>query len=129
MKDETTKWLEYADQNIESARVLFDSRLFNPCLQNVQQAVEKALKALLIESSIKFRRTHSINELMIILSENGIDIEMTEDGRDLLDSIYLPSKYPLGSVIPEFEPDSEICKQCLGIAEKVMKSVRLALKM
>jgi len=128
MKDETTKWLDYADQNIKSARVLFDSRLFNPCLQNVQQAVEKALKALLVESSEDFRKTHSINELMIILSENGIDIELAEDGRDLLDSIYLPSKYPLGGIIPEFEPDSEICQQCLGIAESVMKSVRLHLK-
>jgi HEPN domain-containing protein len=128
MKDDTTMWLNYADQNIESARVLFDSRLFNPCLQNVQQAVEKALKALLVESSIKFRKTHSINELTIILSENGIDIELGEDERDLLDSIYLPSKYPLGGVIPEFEPDSKICQQCLGIAENVMKSVRLHLK-
>jgi len=119
MKDETTKWLDYADQNIKSARVLFDSRLFNPCLQNVQQAVEKALKALLVESSEDFRKTHSINELMIILSKNGIDIGLAEDERDLLDSIYLPSKYPLGGIIPEFEPDSEICQQCLGIAESV----------
>jgi len=45
MKDETKKWLEYADENLRSARLLLDSELFNPCLQNVQQAVEKMLKA------------------------------------------------------------------------------------
>jgi len=35
MKDETKKWLEYADENLRSARLLLDSELFNPCLQNV----------------------------------------------------------------------------------------------
>lgn len=36
MKDETKKWLEYADENLRSAKVLLDSKLFNPCLQNVR---------------------------------------------------------------------------------------------
>ena len=34
-------------------------------------------------------------------------------------SIYLPSKYPLGAVLPDFEPDMEICEQCMAIAERV----------
>jgi HEPN domain-containing protein len=41
MKDETKKWLEYADENLRSAGLLLGSDLFNPYLQNVQQAVEK----------------------------------------------------------------------------------------
>ena len=36
MKDETKKWLEYAEENLHSANVLLDSELFNPCLQNAQ---------------------------------------------------------------------------------------------
>jgi len=47
MKDETKKWLDYADENLRSAKLLLDNKLFNPCLQNVQQAVEKMLKAIL----------------------------------------------------------------------------------
>jgi len=46
MKDETKTWLDYADENLRSAKLLSDSELFNPCLQNVQQAVEKALKTV-----------------------------------------------------------------------------------
>jgi len=38
MKEQTKKWLEYADENLSSAKVLLDNGLFNPCLQNVQQA-------------------------------------------------------------------------------------------
>ena len=123
MKDETKKWLGYADENLRSAKVLLDSELFNPCLQNVQQAVEKMLKAVLVESATKLKKTHSINELVSILTEKGLNVEITEDECDLLDSIYLPSKYPLGGILPDFEPDLQICRKCLALAEHVWNSV------
>ena len=123
MKDETKKWLEYADENLRSARLLLDSELFNPCLQNVQQAVEKMLKALLMESTKKIKKTHSMNELVNILDKHGLNVDMTEDDCDLLDSIYLPSKYPLGSILPDFEPDLQTCRKCVALAERVWDSV------
>ncbi len=43
MKDETNIWLDYATENLESARILLNSSPFNSCLQNVQQCVEKLL--------------------------------------------------------------------------------------
>ena len=119
MKDETETWLKYANENLRSAKLLLDSSLFNPCLQNVQQAVEKWLKALIVESSLKLKKTHSINELRNTLVAGGVDIDITEDECDLLDSIYLPSKYPLGGVLPDFEPDLEICTRCMAIAERI----------
>ena len=59
MKDETKSWLDYAKENLKSAQVLLKSNLHNPCLQNVQQCTEKALKALLIEHSYKLKKTHN----------------------------------------------------------------------
>jgi len=123
MKEQTRTWLEYADENLRSAKVLLESHLFNPCLQNVQQAIEKMLKAVLAESSIKIKKTHSINELVTILAENNLSVNIKEDERDLIDSIYLPSKYPAGGVLPNFEPDMQICKQCLAIANRVKESI------
>jgi len=123
MKGETKQWLKYADENLRSAKVLLDNKLFNPCLQNAQQAVEKMLKALLVEFPVKFKKTHSINELVMLLAENHLDINLAEEERELLDSIYLPSKYPLGSILPDFEPDDQICKNCIAIAERVKESV------
>jgi HEPN domain-containing protein len=128
MKDETRKWLEYADENLKSAKVLLDSELFNPCLQNAQQAVEKMLKALLVEFSIKFKKTHSTDELVKMLAEKHLDIDLAEEERELLDSIYLPSKYPLGSILPDFEPDNQTCKSCIAMAERVKKSVSALLR-
>ena len=123
MKDETKQWLEYADENLTSAKVLLDNRLFNPCLQNAQQAVEKMLKAVLVELSIKFKKTHSTNKLVMMLAENRLDIDLAEEECELLDSIYLPSKYPLGSILPDFEPDEQTCRDCIAMAERVRESV------
>ena len=123
MKDQTKQWLEYADENLQSAKVLLESELFNPCLQNVQQAVEKMLKAVLVESGIKIKKTHSINELVTILAENDLEVDIEEDERDLIDSIYLPSKYPVGGILPDFEPDMQTCLQCITVAERVRESI------
>jgi len=124
MKDETKIWLDYAAENLESARILLNSSLFNSCLQNVQQCVEKLLKSLFVEFSYKLIKTHSIAKLRQVLKEQGIWVNISEDDCDLLDTIYLPSKYPIGSVIPDYQPDAEICNQCIKIAERVEHSVK-----
>lgn len=72
MKDETKEWLNYADENLKSAKILLESGIYNPTLQNVQQAVEKMLKALCVEFSLKFKKTHSINELEAILAKMAL---------------------------------------------------------
>ncbi|MBL7067342.1 MAG: HEPN domain-containing protein [Candidatus Marinimicrobia bacterium] len=56
MKDETKTWLDYSKENLESSKILIKRKLFNPCLQNIQQSIEKALKAILIEQTIKYHR-------------------------------------------------------------------------
>jgi len=119
MTKETKLWLTYAHENIEAADVLLESLLYNPCLQNIQQSIEKSLKAIFIEKKLKLIKSHSIFELVTTLSENSIKIEVSEDECDLLDSIYLPSKYPIGSVLPDFEPDGQICRDNLAVAKRI----------
>jgi hypothetical protein len=70
MSDEAGTWLRYAEENLRSARLLLEHGLLNPCLQNAQQAVEKALKAILIARAIPLRRTHSI--------QRSISVQVTE---------------------------------------------------
>lgn len=124
MKDETKNWIIYAGENLHSAVILLESGLFNPCLQNIQQSVEKYLKALLLEKGQKIRKTHSITELYTMLQDVGIAIGLTEDQCDLFDAVYLPSKYPLGGVLPDFDPDDALCQDCLSIAQKVEQKVK-----
>ncbi|WP_299984049.1 HEPN domain-containing protein [Desulfobacula sp.] len=124
MKDETKNWLTYATENLRSAAILLKSDLFNPCLQNIQQSIEKYLKALMLENNQKFRKTHSISELNSLLEKDDIHIGLTEEECELLDTVYLPSKYPLGSVLPDFEPDFNLCNECLKIAGHVEQKVQ-----
>jgi HEPN domain-containing protein len=124
MKNETKIWLDYADENLKSARILKDSSLFNSCLQNVQQGLEKLLKSVLIELSDRIIKTHSIAKLKQEIEDIGLAINISDDECDLLDTIYLPSKYPVHSVIPYYDPDIDICNECLDIAFRVEKSVK-----
>ena len=124
MKGETKIWLTYATENLEAAKILLEQNLYNPCLQNVQQGIEKSLKALLFEKVHLRRKTHSITELIRILQEHQFNLILTEDECDLLDAIYLPSKYPLAGVLPDFEPDVSLCRQCVILAERVAEQVR-----
>lgn len=90
MRDETKIWINYSTDNLKAAIILLKSELFNPCLQNIKQCVEKSLKALLVENSIKLKRTHSISELKNILINNGIKIKLSEDDLILTMNIYSP---------------------------------------
>lgn len=40
MKEEAKIWLGYSKENLQSSEVLFESNLYNTCLQNAQQAIE-----------------------------------------------------------------------------------------
>ena len=128
MKKETELWIKYADENLSSAEILLESHLYNPSLQNTQQSIEKNLKALMIENGLKFQKTHSISTISIYLRKHGILLHISDEDVDLIDSIYLSSKYPLGSVLPDFDPTENICKLCISIAKNVQSDIHYYLK-
>jgi len=123
MKEETKAWLAYADENLNVAKLSLDHGHLNASLQNVQQAVEKYLKAVILEKDLEFKRTHSIRQLNGLLSSSGITVDISDDEIDLMDTIYVPSKYPVYSALPDALPGPEICGDALKIVEKVRKSI------
>lgn len=127
MKEETKNWITFSEENLEAGKILLESQLYNPCLHNIQQSIEKALKSLFIELGIKLKKSHRISELRNELLKKKIVVHISEDDCDLMDSIYLPTKYPIGSALPDFFPDEKIAKKCLSIAESVLEEVRKVL--
>ena len=123
MLEETKNWLNYAQDNLEAAKVLLNSQLYNPCLHNVQQCVEKLLKSVIIEKNIPFKKTHNIFELKNILSEKNVTIDLTDDECDFLDSIYLPTKYPVGSALPFYYPDKNDCVKSITLAGVLFQQI------
>ncbi len=118
MRAEET-WRTYAEENLAIARLAMEGGYYNGCLRNAQQAVEKYLKAALIEKGMPIPKTHNIELLNRELAAAGLQTGLTDDECELLDAIYIPSKYPAGAVIPDFNPGSDICRQCIAIADKV----------
>src|ERR1035437_10916811 len=77
MKDETRQWLKYAAENLGAASAVLDAGYLNACLQNCQQVVEKAMKSLLIEFALEFRKTHHIRELKGLLDNAHISVDIS----------------------------------------------------
>ena len=90
MRDEAQVWLTYAEENFEVAKLALAHGYVNACLHNVQQAIEKALKAVVIEHGLEFRRTHSVRELTQLLATAGLRVDVSDAESDLIDSIYVP---------------------------------------
>ena len=80
MKGETKIWIDYAKENLASARLLLSNNLLNPCLQNVQQSVEKLLKALLVEFHGNPIKTHSIEKLRQMVASRGLTVDINGEG-------------------------------------------------
>jgi HEPN domain-containing protein len=116
MSDEASTWLRYARENLQVAQMTLDAGLLNPCLQNAQQAVEKALKAILVRRNMPLKRTHSIRDLNRDLLMDGMETGLAEEDCELLDSVYVISKYPLDSVLPHSQPDVAVSQRCTELA-------------
>jgi HEPN domain-containing protein len=89
--------------------------------------VEKYLKALMIEHEFPFKKTHAIVVLWQHLSDNGLETALTEEDCALLDSVFMPSRYPLFSILPDAMPDRETCAKCIRIARRVGETIPLTL--
>jgi HEPN domain-containing protein len=116
--------MQFAAENMLVARMGLENGWLNSCLQNAQQAVGKALKALILSRNSSIKRTHNIRELVQALCHVGIVVGLTDDECELLDAIYFPSKYPPDSALPYSLPDEAVCSQCLEIAERALAAAQ-----
>lgn len=101
---------------------VLENNLLNPSIHSAQQSVEKAIKALCLHMGLIVKKTHSIGGLRRDLLQAGMDCALEDNDCDLLDSVYLPSKYPLASVLPDFQPDEAMARRCVSIAERVLSA-------
>lgn len=110
-------WLKRAKSNLTRARqpkpeeVLWEDLCFD-----TQQAVEKALKAVLVTRRIPFRFVHDIAELLTLLGNRGVFLpEEIKVSAELTD-YSVESRYP-----GPFEPvTEEEFQRALKIAETVV---------
>ena len=124
MKKATEAWLDFAHRDLEAAKLLVDHEyVSNAVLFHSQQCVEKCLKALLEEADVPVPHIHSIVKLhSLLMEEAGISLSLDEDKLDLLDAVYIDTRYPSGiGLLPSGFPTKEDAQGLLKIAEKVYR--------
>jgi HEPN domain-containing protein/predicted nucleotidyltransferase len=88
MRKSTTAWVNDAEDELDSAVVLWEHQKYKGVCYHSQQAVEKILKALIIEKGKKPERTHDLVELLNKIIKMKINVDLTIDEAIFLNSIY-----------------------------------------
>lgn len=114
MKEETGKWMSSAKSDLVAAKNSLNSKDYGwACFQS-QQAVEKFLKAVLIEKTGRFPRAH---DLVLLGKSVEIDRDLLE-GCERLNPVYIGARYPS---ISDEEYTEEESNSDIKIAEDVSK--------
>src|SRR5712692_9697373 len=90
------EWLLHAESDLNYARVGHSEPaiLRNQVAFHTQQAVEKSLKAVLVHNAIPFPRTHDVKDLLVLMSEAGIEVPQELDQAEGLTRYAAETRYP-----------------------------------
>ena len=105
MKEITKKWIEFAKADLEAARVQLRygpkrSSAYQVAIFHCHQAVEKILKAHLVEQDQEVKKSHDLTALRV---STGLFIpEHIQQHIDELQPHYLIPRYPDFPFMPEF---------------------------
>lgn len=121
---EVAAWLSRAGLDLRAAEVGLgaDPPLLADAAFHCQQAVEKALKALLTHHDHLFRKTHDIAELGLACLEHQPTLEALLRASAPLTEYAWRFRYP-GEV---FEPDRQEVEDALELASRVVSEARRA---
>lgn len=121
MNGQTSRWLDFAREDLRMAELAYNEGLWNQVCFHSQQCAEKALKGLIIRRGHLPPRTHKIADLLAILGGEGLPV------RDLylLDRFYMPTRYPdaLPGFLPEGLPSKKDAIEALELARELMNVI------
>jgi len=116
MREETKRWIEKAKDDLKKAKDNFNIKNYDLTSFLCQQAVEKALKAVLIEKTKRFPKIHDLVRLGKLAK---IDKKLLKDCEKLT-FVYVETRYPDINIR---KYDKEEAKEDIKIAERILKWV------
>jgi HEPN domain-containing protein len=130
MKKQVADWLLVADKDLYAAEIIIrdDYPLTNIAAFHCQQAIEKYLKAYLIEKDIPLIKTHDLIKLNDMTKEIK-DLGLDEKKLIVINEVYIESRYPgeLG-LLPDGIPTDEQAKTFIEYAKEIKVKVNNELK-
>jgi HEPN domain-containing protein len=114
-------WFTIAEDDLQSARVLIEDRIYRNACFHCQQAVEKYMKGLMVARGIKYPKIHDLLEFNQMLVEHGISVSVSLDNLELLDSFYIEPRYP--DAYFEVYTKKE-AQEALQTADRIIKEIK-----
>jgi HEPN domain-containing protein len=124
--EEAKRWFSEGEWDLESARILHESRRYNSCAFLCQQAAEKSVKALLFSVG-ESPFGHSVLQLLQRFAEaSSKDISELRPLAAELDRHYIPARYPnaMPSGSPHENYDHEASLRALQYAGRIIDYAR-----
>jgi HEPN domain-containing protein len=130
MKKQAEDWISFADKDFAAAEIIMkeDRPLTNIVAFHCQQAIEKYLKAYLIEKDIPIIKTHDLIKLNDMTKEIK-DLYIDERKLTEINEVYIESRYPgeLG-LLPDGAPTGEQTKFFIEYAREIKTKIKNELK-
>jgi len=118
MRKEAEAWLKISAEDLQSAEVLFERKLFRMACYHAQQSIEKSIKALLTDHEIDFPRTHNLLDLNNAIKKLGYPALISDEDAVFLNSIYR-ARYPSETgLLPLGEPLEKDAARALKTARE-----------
>lgn len=117
-RKEVFDWFNSGEDDLETARILFEQEIYYACVFYCQQAAEKALKALYI--FVKKKSTSSHNLISISQELNAPEKILAACKK--LNPHYIQTRYPdAANAIPKDAYDDEMAEELLQKAREVFE--------
>jgi uncharacterized protein len=127
MRKVTAAGLRDAEEERESANVLYENGRHRSACYHSQQAVEKGLKAILLEKGQRPQRTHDIVELHNAVMKTGSDSGLSMEEAVYLSSIY-KGRYPTEEgLLPHGDPSRSDTERAVLSAKRFIERLKLLL--
>ena len=129
MKEETKRWLIKAMNDYKTAEKLLnlpeDEIITDTLCFHCQQAVEKFLKAFLVQHNIDFEKVHSLEYLIKLCSTVDGEFENLYEVAEKLASYAIDIRYPDEFYIPSIKEAEEAFKLATFAKDFVLKKLNI----
>ena len=127
MRKVTAAWLKDAEEELESANVLYENGRYKSACYHSQQSVEKGLKAILLEKGQRPQRTHDIVELHNAVTKTSPDSGLSMEEAVYLSSVY-KGRYPTEEgLLPHGDPSRVDTERAVLSAKRFIERLKLLL--
>lgn len=123
MKKIVRAWLEAAEEDFILAQKAFELDIYRQVCFHAQQAVEKGLKAILLEKGIRPKRIHDLLELSKDVESVCLNLPASLEELAFLNEVYRFRYPPDIGLLPGGQPDKADAERALGIAKRILNWV------